>query len=202
MEKIYNFNHDCGSTIYKYIEQALLFANMHPSFKLRCEFNEVEFYITKDSSIDSAIRDYEDGIRKQEEEYKKSDKYKKFLEDQEEKRTKMNFEVCIILEKFKALTLPANTKEEMKNALDLLCEYQPYSDCSICDMADDSLIIKLLKAAGYKSGDHVGEENISVNENVFFEYIIGQAISTMEFLALHPFIITAKEKWVEKFYNN
>lgn len=198
-EKIYNFNRDCG-TVYNYIEQAILFANEHPTFKVKCEFNGVVFYITKDSDMDSAIKDYNEGIEKMQEEYRNSEEYKQFLKEQEDKRNKMNSEVKEIIDKFKSVKLPAKTKEEMKIVLDLLCKYQPYSDCTICDAADDSIIIKILRDAGYKESAYVGDKSIVNDMEKFFRYIIGQAIETMRFLALHQMVVTVSEKWFDKFY--
>lgn len=198
MERIYDMNCDNG-TIYHCIEQGILFANTHPNFKVRCVFNGSEFFITSESTVDSCYHDYEVGLRKAEEEYRKSEDYQRFLKRQSEKREKMNSEAKIIMSKFEKLVLPATTFDEMKNVLNWLCEYQPYSDCDICDVADDEIVLKRLKEAGYKVDAHVGNSEITKDMTKYFEYLIGQAMSTMEFIALHGSIFTGRDLWMTHF---
>lgn len=196
--RTFNLPGDYGN-IYQCIENGLIFAHEHPDWKICCEFNGVEFFVTTDSTFDSCYEDYMAGIKEQEKKYLQSDEYKMFLRAQDKKREKMNSEAQIIMSKFENLVLPANTFDEMKAVLDWLCEYQPYSDCDICDVADDEIVLKRLNDVGYKVDAHVGNSEITKDMKMYFEYLIGQAMSTMEFLALHGSILTGRDMWVNRF---
>lgn len=198
MERVYNLNRDFGN-IYQCIECGLIFAHEHPDWKIRCEFNGVEFFATTESTMDSCYEEYMAGIKEQEKKYLQSEEYQKYLKWQNEKRVKMNSEAQVIMSKFENLVLPATTFDEMKNVLDWLCEYQPYSDCDICDVADDEIVMKRLSDAGYKIDAHVGNSELNKDMTKYFEYLVGQAMSTMDFLALNGSIIIGRDLWVSHF---
>ena len=62
--------------------------------------------------------------------------------------------------------------------------------------------MKKFKDNGYVKDMWVGAPEDTFDDmTCYFEYIIGQAISTMEFLALHQMIITYRDRWVKQFEN-
>ncbi len=186
-------------TIYQYIERALLKAAEKNSI-LDCEFNGAEFVVTKHSTMHSAYADWERAMEKQEEEYKKSDEYKTFQREQEMKKERMNQEVVILLDKFNTLDLRPTTYEGMKAVLDWLAEYQNYSDCVLCTESNDAYVVEKLKENGYIANNWVGApKNTFQDMRCYFEYIVGQAISTMEVLAMHSCVVVYRDMWVEDF---
>ena len=188
-------------TIYQYIGRAL-FEATEKNITLECEFNGGVFVVTKNSTMDSAYADWEKAMAKQEEEYKNSEEYKKFQREQENKKNIMNREVAVLFDKFKTLDLKPTTFEGMKAVLDWLVDYQEYSDSTLCTASNDNYVIEKLKENGYVKDMWVGAPKDTFDDMTnYFEYIIGQAISTMEFLALHGCIISFRDKWVDTFSN-
>ena len=188
-------------TIYQYIGRALWYAVEH-NVICECEFNGGNFTVTPKSNMDSAYEDWQKAMQKQEEEYKKSDAYKKYQKEQEEQGCKMNKEVVVLIEKFDTLDLTPTTFEGMKAILDWLVKYQNYSDNTLCTASNEHYILEKLKENGYVKDMWVGAPKDTFDDmTCYFEYIVGQAISTMEFLALHPMIKSFRDKWVKEFEN-
>ena len=188
-------------TIYQYIGRAL-FEATEKNVVLDCEFNGGKFVVDKNSTMDSAYADWQVAMQKQEEEYKNSDEYKEFQKEQEIKKNRMNNEVSVLFEKFETLDFQPTTFEGMKAILDWLAEYQNYSDCVLCTNSNDAYVVKKFKDNGYVKDMWVGAPKDTFDDMAcYFEYIIGQAISTMEFLALHQMIITYRDRWVKQFEN-
>ena len=188
-------------TIYQYIGRALFYATEH-NVACECDFNGGKFVVTKNSTMDSAYEDWQRAMQKQEEEYKKSDEYKKWQEEQNIRQTKMNLEVTALMNKFDTLDLKPTTFMGMKAILDWLAEYQQYSDNTLCTNSDDHYIVEKLKQNGYVKDMWVGAPKDTFDDmTCYFEYIVGQAISTMEFLALHGCIVSFRDKWVKEFEN-
>ncbi len=188
-------------TIYQYIGRAL-FEATEKNITLECEFNGGVFIVTKNSTMDSAFADWEKAMAKQEEEYKKSDEYKQLQQEQEQKSQQMNREVSVLFEKFDKLDLKPTTFEGMKSILDWLVEYQKYSDNTLCTDSNDKYVVSILKENGYVKDMWVGAPKDTFDDmTCYFEYIVGQAISTMEFLALHGCISSFRDKWVKAFEN-
>ena len=188
-------------TIYQYIGRALWHAVEH-NVICECEFNGGNFTVTPKSNMDSAYEDWQKAMEKQEEEYKKSDAYKKYQKEQEEQGCKMNKEVAVLIEKFDILDLTPTTFEGMKAVLDWLVKYQNYSDNTLCTASNEHYILEKLKENGYVKDMWVGAPKDTFDDmTCYFEYIVGQAISTMEFFALHPMIKSFRDKWVKEFEN-
>ena len=120
--------------------------------------------------------------------------------EQEMKKDRMNNEVVVLLQRFENLNLKPTTFEGMKSVLDWLADYHSYSDNILCDKSDDSYVVKKLKENGYVKDMWVGAPKDTFDDMVcYFEYIVGQAISTMEFLALHGCIVSFRDKFVKQF---
>lgn len=186
-------------TIYQYIGRALFYATEH-NVACECEFNGGKFTVTPKSNMDSAYEDWQLDMKRQDEEYKKSDEYKAREAEEDLKRQQMNQEVLVLLNNFENLDLTPTTFEGMKAILDWLAEYQNYSDCVLCTNSNDAYVVKKFKDNGYVKDMWVGAPEDTFDDmTCYFEYIIGQAISTMEFLALHQMIITYRDRWVQKF---
>ena len=188
-------------TIYQYIGRALWYAVEH-NVVCECEFNGGKFEVTPKSNMDSAYEDWQKAMIKQEEEYKQSEEYKKCQKEQEEQGCKMNKEVVVLIEKFDTLDLTPTTFEGMKAVLDWLVKYQNYSDNTLCTASNEQYILEKLKENGYVKDMWVGAPKDTFDDmGCYFEYIVGQAISTMEFLALHQMVITFRDRWVQEFEN-
>ena len=188
-------------TIYQYIGRALFYAVEH-NVVCECEFNGGKFTVTPKSNMDSAYEDWQKAMQKQEEEYKQSDEYKKYKREQDEKGIKMNEEVALLIDKFDTLDLRPTTFEGMKAVLDWFAEYQNYSDNILCTESNEHYILEKLKENGYVKDMWVGAPKDTFDDmTCYFEYIVGQAISTMEFLALHQMVITFRDRWVKEFEN-
>lgn len=186
-------------TIYQYIGRAL-FEATEKNRILECEFNGGVFIVTPKSTMDSAFADWQNAMNKQEEEYKKSDAYKELQREQAEKTERLNKEVAILFGQFRHMELQPTTFEGMLNVLNWLVQYQKYSDNTLCTSSDDAHVIKILEENGYVKDMWVGAPKDTFNDmTCYFEYIVGQAMSTMEFLALHPSILTFRDKWFKKF---
>lgn len=186
-------------TIYQYIGRALFYATEH-NVACECEFNGGKFTVTPKSNMDSAYEDWQLDMKRQDEEYKKSDEYKARQAEEDLKRQQMNQEVLVLLNNFENLDLTPTTFEGMKAVLDWLAEYQKYSDCITCTENNDKYVVEKLKENGYVKDMWVGAPKDTFDDmTCYFEYIIGQAISTMEFLALHQMVITFRDRWVQEF---
>lgn len=186
--------------IQKEIENALLFradrAVVNPGCVVTMEFNGVNLVMTEDSTIDSVYADYCKGIDEQVAEYYNSEEYKIKQRELEIEKSQKAKEMSSLIEEFKGFNLAFNDKAEKIAFLNWIIKYQPYSDYIYSDKKNDAFVVSELKKAGYQKDENVGNKDMTSDE--FFRYIIGQAISTMEFLAMHGFVASMATRWLKE----
>lgn len=128
-----------------------------------------------------------------------SDEYKQKCIEDKNRQDKMNKEVVEELEKLKEFELSSTKTKDRVRLLKWLSNYHLYSDNITVNKRDDNFVVQVLEDAGYIENDNVGNELCKTNKDICFRYIIGQAISTMKFIALHQAIINMADNWIEKY---
>ena len=164
--------------------------------------NGTEIPIRPDSTIQDVADAYHEALEAATKAYRESEEYHHFKEMRAAKIQQTRAEACVLIDEFKTLDMTFETIESQKKLLNWLKRYQPYSDYTHRDKANDAFVIETLERAGF-SGETTSMSltkiPIEQRKDVFFTNIVNYAVNTMRLLAMKGNVVTMVDDWEKKY---
>lgn len=82
--------------------------------------------------------------------------------------------------------------------LDWICAIQPATD-HIGVVKNKDAIIKAFARRGFKPNEFTGDAYVAGDRNIEFRYLVGQALATLQAVAIHGVIHSFVDKWRAKY---
>ena len=163
-------------------------------FAIKGTFNGTSLIVTKDSTVESILKDYNDQLEIAHQKYINSDEYKERQIQEKIELTRLNKESENLMNVFNTLDF-----NDYKQVLFWLCKIQPYSDRIGVNVPKDKIFNKLL-INGYKVNVNCEEDFNEEDPENFARYIIGQCMNGLDRIgAIHYMAVRFTEDWKKRY---
>lgn len=158
------------------------------------DFNGIQLEISKESTLETIIKDYDIQCEQRHQEYINSEEYRIKQEQERIELKQLNEKANKLLNQLDNLDF-----SNYELILNWLSEIQSLTD-RIDVNTQNQKIIKMFNTNGFKSNVNTGEEFIEEDRENFARYIIGQCLDGLSRVgAIHPAAVRFINDWKNKF---